>query len=35
MTEELDTYRLTEYLSKIGCRALDSRVKKLLKIYGI
>lgn len=35
MTEELDTCRLTEYLSKIGCRALDSRVKKLLKIYGI
>ncbi len=35
MTEELDINRLMEYRKKIGCMALDGRVKKLLKIYGI
>ncbi len=35
MTEELDIDRLAEYRRKIGCKALDSRVMKLLRIYGL
>ncbi len=35
MTEELDTCRLTEYRRKIGSKALDSRVMKLSRIYGL
>lgn len=35
MTEELDINRLREYLQRIGNKALNDRVKKLLKIYGL
>jgi len=35
MTEELDLGRLGEYQQKIGNKALDNRIKKLLKIYSL
>lgn len=35
MAEELDINRLNEYLQKIGSKALDNRIKKLLKIYDL
>ena len=35
MTEELDIERLKEYQQKISNKALDSRVKKLLRIYDL
>ena len=35
MTEELNINRLNEYLQKVGSKALDNRIKKLLKIYDL
>jgi len=35
MTDELDLVRLSEYQQKMGNKALDARVKKLLKIYDL
>ena len=35
MTSELDLARLQEFQRRIGCAALDARVRKLLKIYGL
>lgn len=35
MTEELDRNRLGEYLQKMGNKALDNRINKLLKIYDL
>ncbi len=35
MTEELDIERLKEYQLRIGSKALDNRIKKLLKIYDL
>lgn len=35
MAEELDINRLYEYLQKIGSKALDNRIKRLLKIYDL
>lgn len=35
LAEELDINRLNEYLQKIGSKALDNRIKKLLKIYDL
>ncbi len=35
MTEELDIKRLCEYQRRIGCKALDSRIKKLLRLYNL
>ena len=35
MTSELDLERLREYQRRIGCKALDARVSKLLGIYGL
>ena len=33
--DELDTERLSEYLSRFGSKTLDHRVKFLRKVYGI
>ena len=35
MQEELDTERLSEYLSRFGKKALAKRVNLLLKVYGL
>lgn len=35
MTEELDIERLKEYQYRISSKALDSRIKKLLRIYDL
>jgi len=35
MTDELDLNRLSEYQQKMGNKALDTRIKKLLKIYDL
>jgi len=35
MTDELDLDRLSEYQQKMGNKALDTRIKKLLKIYDL
>ena len=35
MTEELDIKRLCEYQRRIGCKALDSRIRKLLRLYNL
>lgn len=35
MTSELDLARLQEFQRRICCAALDARVRKLLKIYGL
>jgi len=35
MTDELNLERLSEYQEKIGSKALDSRIRKLLKIYAL
>jgi len=35
MTDELNLERLSDYQQKMGNKALDARVKKLLKIYGL
>ena len=35
MQEELDTKRLSEYLSRFGKKALAKRVNLLLKVYGL
>jgi len=35
MIDELDLERLSEYQQKIGNKALDARIKKLLKIYDL
>lgn len=35
MTEELDIERLKEYQYRISSKALDSRIKKLLRLYNL
>ncbi len=35
MTEESDIERLKEYQQRIGSKALDRRIKKLLRIYSL
>lgn len=35
MTEELDLERLKEYQQRISSKALDRRIKKLLRIYDL
>ena len=35
MTEELDIDRLKDYQQRISSKALDSRIKKLLRIYDL
>lgn len=35
MTDELNLERLTDYQQRIGSKALDARIKKLLKLYGL
>jgi len=35
MTNELDLERLSKYLQKIGNKALDARISKLLKLYDL
>lgn len=35
MQNEFNTERLSDYLSRIGSKALTQRVKRLLKIYDL
>jgi predicted transcriptional regulator of viral defense system len=35
MEDELDVRKLSEYQARIGCKSLDRRIKKLLKIYDL